>query len=304
MNPVDPSKVCLLVTVYLPYQWMAEITAELIDRHWPDHPPLFFCGLTATEAGKLTVIPFSGDPSKRIWAAFAGDAARELRSHGFELCYFLLEDQPPLACCHSRHLSGTLPDLMNSLPASYIGLMGWDNRRFNYRSPVLPRHQYRLMHHVAPKTPRFHLHPSLFRMDSLIRCLDASAASTQPTPWGFEKLCDKATAPLPEEDKASCYQICGEELSMQRLSRCRRKFRALERALYHRAMSLYKPLESLGLGKAFWNIMGYENIFFDGPYPMFYAGVMSRGGLNPHLVRHLQTTEPSLLKRIRKGAGL
>jgi len=303
VKSVDPTRVCLLATVYLPYRWMAEITADLIELHWPEHPPLFFCGLKDEEAGDLPILPLRSEGGPRIWASFALDAARELAARGFELCYFLLEDQPPLARCNHKHLMETLPSLINSLPASYIGLMGWDNRRFNYGSPILPPSHFRLMHHVDPGTPRFHLHTSLFRMDTLVRCLKATAASAQPTPWGFEKLCDKADAPLPAEDKNSCYQICGEELYENRPSAWNRAARAAERWFYHRAMSLYQPLARVGLGKLFWETMGYENVFFDGPYPMFYAGVMSRGGVNRHLVRYLQKRNPELLQKIREGSS-
>ena len=44
---------CLLVSVYHPYRWVAESTARLLDAFWPEHPPLFFCGLTSEEAGVL-----------------------------------------------------------------------------------------------------------------------------------------------------------------------------------------------------------------------------------------------------------
>lgn len=289
MTRINPRKLCVLITVYHPYRWVAPFTWRLIDTLWQDHPPVFFCGLTAKEAGDLPNLPCRQPGLPRVWAEFAFDAARELQERGFELCYFLLEDHPPLGRCHARHLNETLPTLMETLPASYIGLMGWDNRRFATRAgPLLPRSLHRLMHLVKPNAPRFHLHPSLFRVETLVSCLAALRRSEKPNPWGFEKLCDKPDAPLPDESKRACYQICGEELAENATGPALRLLRNFERAFYHKAMNLFAPLNRIGLGMRFWDALGFDNFFYRGPYPMFYSGVMSRGRVNPFLIRHLR----------------
>jgi len=287
MKPIDPARLCLLVTVYHPYRWVAPLTRKLLDRFWPDHPPLFFCGLTSEEAGDLPHIAWPDSALPRVWADFALAAARELQARGFEACYFLLEDHPPLAPCHQDHLNHTLPRALNELPASYVALMGWDNRRFATRGgPIGGRH--RLMHLTAPQAPRFHLHPSLFRMEALVACLENLAASAKPNPWGFEKLNDKVDAALPEEFKAHCHQISGEELALQKPSVLEQAARMAERQFYHRAMSLFPLLNKVGLGMTFWDALGFDNFFYNGPFPMFYSGVMARGRVNPAFLRHLE----------------
>ncbi len=286
MKTIDANRLCMLVTVYHPYRWVAPLTHRLLNRFWPDHPPLYFCGLTAEEAGDLPHIPCSKPELPRVWADFALAAARQLQAEGYEACYFLLEDHPPLAPCHQNHLHRTLPELLNTQPASYIGLMGWDNRRFATRGGPLtgPR---RLMHLTAPNAPRFHLHPALFRMDALVACLENLAASDRPNPWGFEKLNDKPDAALPEEFKRSCYQICGEEFSLQGLSPMQRTARQLERGFYHKAMNLFPLMERFGRGMAFWDTLGFDDFFYNGPFPMFYSGVMARGKVSPNFLRFL-----------------
>jgi hypothetical protein len=281
-----PSDLAILVSVYHPYRWTAFFTHELIAQYWPDHPPLFFCGLTPDEAGPLPHLPVRQTELPRVWGHFVLDAARDLRDRGFSKTYFLLEDHPPLAACHSRHLNETLPALIDSLPASYIGLMGWDNRRFVTRAPITGPHRF--MHLTGPKAPRFHLHPSLFRLDALIACLELLARSEKPTPWGFEKYCDKLDADLPEPFKASCYQICGEDLALDAPGPLRRAASAGERFVYHRLMSLFPPLHKIGWGMKFWDAVGFDNYFYNGPFPMFYSGIMSRGRVNPYFLRYLR----------------
>lgn len=284
-------KVCILISVYHPYRWIAPFTWKLIERFWPDHPPIFFCGLTSEEAGDLPHIPCASEQLPRVWGGFVLDAARELSVRGFTKCYFLLEDHPPLGPCHSEHLGQTLPALMDELGGSYIGLMGWDNRRFLKRGPILPKAQRRLMHLTATQSPRFHLHPSLFRMDTLVGCLEYLITKTNPTPWGFEKNCDKPEAPLKQKWKDGCYQICGEELSLNPAVGLRRNGRQIERVVYHRLMSLTPILQKAGVGMAYWDALGFDNYFYDGPFPMIYSGLMARAKINPFFTRYLKSRE-------------
>jgi len=279
------SDLCILVSVYHPYKWVADFTHRFMDRFWPDHPPLFFCGLTSEEAGDLPHIPCRDKALPRSWAKFVRDACEDLAARGYKKCYFLLEDHPPLGPCHVGHLNETLPELLDVMGAAYIGLMGWDNRRFLARGPVLANG---LMHLTASESPRFHLHPSLFRLDVLTGCLDLLLQQKNQTPWGFEKTCDKADNSLPEEWKQGCYQIRGEDLAVHPSVGLGRLLRTAERKFYHRAMSLVPVSQKLGLGMAFWDALGYDDFFYNGPYPMFYAGVMSRGKVNPFLLKYLE----------------
>jgi len=277
------SSVCILASVYYPYRWVAEPTRRLIDAFWPEHPPLFFCGLTSEEAGDLPHIPCRQQEHPRSWAAFVKDAAAELKERGFRHCYFLLEDQPPLAPCHHGHLTETLPRLLDSLGGSYCGLMGWDNRRFTYRAPLLPESQHRLMHLTPSHAPRFHLHPSLWTLEALEACAALTLQAPKQTPWSFEKTCDKADAKLPEAMKTGCYQICAESLMQPEWPE---KLQAqIERFTYHRLMAFSPAAHRLGFGPVYWDAIGFDNFFYKGPYPMFYAGVMSRGRLNPFFQR-------------------
>lgn len=278
---------CLLVSVYHPYRWVAESTARLLDAFWPEHPPLFFCGLTSEEAGTLPHLPCPDPALPRSWAGFVKDACAQLRARGFDSCYFLLEDQPPLAHCDHRHLTETIPGLMGKLSGVYCGLMGWDNRRFTTRAPVLSAENRHLMHLAPPRAPRFHLHPSWWRLETLEACARLVLQTPKHTPWNFEKTCDKDDADLPAAWKAGCYQISAEALLPPAFGL--KLARRAERFLFHRLMALAPLARRLGFGPAYWDAIGFDDFFYEGPYPMFYAGVMSRGRLNPFLQRWIET---------------
>ena len=292
--------ICVLASVYHPYRWVAEPTWRLLDEFWPDHPPFFFCGLASEEAGSLPHIPCQEKALPRSWARFVRDATVDLQQRGFRQCYFLLEDQPPLAPCRADQLMNTLPELLASLGGSYCGLMGWDNRRFTYRAPLLPKAQYRLMHLTPPRAPRFHLHPSLWNLSALEACAELALRGPQQTPWSFEKTCDKTDADLPSKMKAGCYQISAEALLRRPWQKALRS--RFERFFFHRLMALSPLAYRLGFGPMYWDAVGFDDFFYEGPYPMFYAGVMSRGRLNPFFRRWVQkqrNPHPLLINLLR-----
>jgi hypothetical protein len=283
-----PADLAILVPVYHPYRWVAPYMQRGLDAYWKDHPSTFFCGLLAEEADGLPVLPLHESTLPRDWSAFMRDAVGELLSRGFTKCYLLLEEHLPLAECHATHLNVTLPRLLDELDAAYIGLMGWDNRRYTTRAPILDETKHRLMHLSIPSAPRFHLHPSLWRLEALRDCLDLVLRDPVHTPWRFEKVTERADADLPARWKQGCYQICGEALALQSPTGAQAQRAALERFFLHKLMALHPLLPSAGLRKKFWESVGFDNFFYNGPYPMFFSGVMAKGGINPHFVRHIE----------------
>ncbi len=280
--------ICILIPVYHPYRWMAPWMARFLKKFWPGHPPIFFCGLTSEEAGDLPHIPCSNETLPRNWAQFTEEACSTLLERGFKKCYFIGEDHLPLGPCHSEHLNVTLPALMDRLGASYLGLLGWDNRRQLLRNPVSTVDGHRIVHLIDKESPRFHIHPCLFRLDVLKGCLAYLQKQEKQTPHGFEKACEKADADLPAEWKDSCYQINGEEFSVNPRNTLGRLLHTAECTFFHRLMGVYPTMQKLGLGSAFWKAMGFENFFYQGPIPMFYSGIMVRGGTSSFFVSYVK----------------
>ena len=68
---------CILIPSYEKYRVLAGITANQIDRHWRDHPPILFCGLSnpARQGDTLLMLQRSSDD----WISILIDAVREVR---------------------------------------------------------------------------------------------------------------------------------------------------------------------------------------------------------------------------------
>ena len=288
ISPENPHGLCILVPVYHPYSWIAPFMAEALETFWPNHPPIFFCGLTSAEAPHLPTLPLSETALPRDWAAFTLDAISALQSQGFSQCYLLLEEHLPLAPCQTTHLNSTLPVLLEKLQASYIGLMGWDNRRYSTRAPILSQNEHCLMHLSTPQAPRFHLHPSLWRIDALADALRLTLHGKNHTPWRFEKVNERHDAELPAQWKNGCYQISGAMLSLRKPSITQNISLWIERVIFHKLMAIHQFVPTGSISKKLWQWIGFDNFYYDGPYPMFFSGVMAKGEINPFFIRYMQ----------------
>jgi hypothetical protein len=289
LNPAPPSPpddLCILVTVYAGYRHLAGLMTRLLDRFWPAHPPVFLCGAEAPDAGGQP-LPRPPGVDAADWVAFTRHAADQLLTKGYRHVYLLCEEHVPLAPCHEEHLNRTLPAFADARDARYIGLMGWDNRRYTSKAPVLGPEDYRLKHLTLERDPRFHLHPALWRIETLIRVCDLVLPRDDRSPWRLEKEADHASAALPEHDKSGCYQVCAETLGLHPARGLELALQRLARFAFHRAMALYPALQRIGLGKAYWELIGFDDFLYPGPYPLFYSGIMVKGRPNEKMLRRL-----------------
>lgn len=276
---------------------MAPIAWELMQRHWPSHPPVSFIGLSGSD---LPCLPLAVSTDRGNWTAVLREGVRQIRGKGVEYVYLIAEEHVPLAACHEGHLNETLPRLMEEMPAAYISLMGWDNRRYTSKSPVLGRERFRMKHLTASRDPRFHLHPALWRTDVLEACCEQALQDVPKngSAWHFEKVNDRIENSLPSAWKEQCYQICAEALSARPASSARRFAGICERAVFHKLMALYPLIPSRPLANRYARAVGFDDFFCDGPYPMFYSGIMAKGEINPYLAKFLRRRAPFLFERI------
>ncbi len=171
------------------YRWLVPLSLSLIEENWESHPPLFLGGLTTGEAAGKGHVPVSDVSQRNNWSWMVLDAARQVAAKGFTHVYLIAEEHVPLDLCNERVLNETLPHWMDQLGAVYISLMGWDNRRYPSKSPLLPEKYARMMHLRGVGDPRFHLHPALWRLDVLIRCCELALRdpAKNGSAWHFEK---------------------------------------------------------------------------------------------------------------------
>jgi len=292
-------KTGILVPVWVNYRWIAPLTKELIDREWPDHPELWFCGLERAPESGWNVIPMSEPAECTNWTRVLLDGVDGMIARGFDTLYIIPEEHVPLAKCRADDLNVALPDLMVRLDALYISLMGWDNRRFVSKSPVLSNQDFGLKHLTGPRDPRFHLHPALWNAEAARTCCKIALEnkSAGGSAWHFEKATGGAGAPLPAGWETRCYQIRASVLSTHPRGWMSAAASWCERSLFHKLMALVPHLPKAWVSP-YLRAIPFDDVFCDGPYPMFYSGIMAKGGPNKHFVHFLRKKNPDLLDEI------
>ncbi len=290
-------KTGILVPVWKDYAWIAPITLETLDAWWPSHPEIRFCGLADPKG--LPAFPLESGIDRSNWTQVLLGGVVNMRASGFGRVYLILEEHIPLGRCHEEHLNFTLPALMDALPASYISLMGWDNRRFTSRSPVLGKSRHHLKHLTGANDPCFHLHPALWDLETLELCCRVALQNRDKngSAWHFEKACARSDAPLPQAAN-ECYQIRASSMALRPPTPARSALAAIDRFVFHKIMALYPWIPGSRAGRVFLRNVPFDDVFCNGPYPMFFSGIMAKGGLNRFFMNHLRRSNPVLMDRI------
>ena len=287
------SDLCILIPVAPRYSWLLPLLLDCLKKYWPDHPPVIVAEALpedTTAEGRL------------CWTQMLQRGAIEARRQGFAMVYLILEEQLPVARCHSVHLNQTLPGLMDSLPASHISLMGWDNRRHPSKSPVLGKEFFHLKHLAGERDPRYNLHPGLWKLDVLLKCCEEVLGNigSEASAWQFERISARSTSPTLIRHHAECFQVCAASMALGQMSLPSKIRSALERFFYMRMLGLMPLIRSQNLRERAFRLFNFDRVFSNGPYPMVFSGVMAKGKINPHfqsLVRRLPEGE-ELLSRI------
>lgn len=302
-SPGATPSLAILVSVWHGYRWIAPLTLKLLDRYWPDHPPVWFCGLG--EAGGLPSLGLDPKVDCSNWSQVTLDGVKQMRQKGYDLLYLVAEEHVPLAPCHEEHLNSTLPRLIGELPAVYISLMGWDNRRFPSRSPLLGNARHKLKQLIGARDPRFHLHPALWRADALQACCELALRNPEKngSAWHFEKINDRDREHHPQEWRSQCYQIHSASLRRDRPSVFRRAAETAEILLFRKLMALVPLIRPPQAAALYARTVGFDNVFCNGPYPMFFSGIMAKGRINPFFETHLRRSADGrmLLQEIRQA---
>lgn len=266
---------CILIPVAPRYSWLLPVLTDCLSDFWTSHPPLVVA-LARSEDTTST--------AKLCWTQILRRGAMEARGKGFTMAYVVLEEQIPVAPCHSVHLNETLPALMQCLPASHISLMGWDNRRHPSKSPVLGKGFYHLKHLKSERDPRYNLHPGLWDLDVLLKCCDEVLATAGPeaSAWQFERISARSSNPSLQRHKRQCYQICAASMASRKATILRRIGSALERFFFMRMIGLMPLVPCKTLREKVFRFLNFDLVFCDGPYPMVFAGVLAKGKINPN----------------------
>lgn len=295
--------ICILLSTCDKYIKLAELTVALIDQRWKDHPPIFVCGLSSPCGGNAEMLPLHND--SQDWIGIARSAAQQLLEKGYQKCYVILDDQPPITICHETHLNINLPALMDSLHATYIGLHGWDQNTLS-DGRILGFEYYFLQHQADSFLWQYALHPALWDIRAFLNMTELLYETGNDVKsrsiWAFERRSGAVPSPFPSDLQGRSYRVFGLGMAGGKF----RLLRAVLRRLFYLSVNVWslvvKKLFGADARQKFIESVIHETLFFDGPYPLYWSGVMQKGSLNKNFERFLLAhKQDGELSRFRKA---
>lgn len=287
-------KLCILSPVWPSYRKFAPLLLECLERFWAGHPQHFFVAPGGWNLPGASLEPGNDPHGGTNWSWTLLQGVRQAKDMGYEQCYLIAEEHLPLGLCHKVHLENTIPKQASELGAVYVSLMGWDNKRYSFRSPVLTKKQFHWMHLAGMRDPRFHLHPAWWDLETLEKCCELALENqgANGSAWHFEKVCDQAGKRLPSD---GCYQISASGMSLTVSPPWRR---LVERWIFIKLMAAV-PLLPQAWQRPYYDACGFDMVFCDGPYPMVFSGALAKGRINPALVRFSNRVPRDIFEKIQ-----
>lgn len=278
-------KICILMPTYDRYHPLAMFTVAMLGRYWTNHPPIFLCGCLQQSGPDYMAL--RDDP--KDWIGILHSATDDLIKVGYDKAYVIIDDCPPMAACSSRHLNATLPELMDRLKACNISLTGWEQR--GGKGDILGAEFHRVQRHPESFPWRFSAGPSLWNLHALRDLLDVLVPTDDPmsrSAWAFERRLGSGGVEIPEKWRNGSYRICGLELLGGSFGRLRKIARLLWRRVCDVVRLCVRAVAGTQGLERFDSFMLVESSFYDGPYPSYWAGVMTSGRLNQKMVDFLK----------------
>jgi hypothetical protein len=217
-------------------------------------------------------------------------AAADLLARGFRRCYLVLDDHPPLDDCHATHLNQTLPGFMEKLGASFINLQGWGQYRPRQGEDLGPRY-FHLERPAREYLWKFALHPGLWKLSALVEILDLLLQNPDPrehTCWKFERRAGDREFALPPQLRDTAYRVCGTAMGARPARRILALLRRIELSIFDGLRFFLRVVVGQAARDRFDARYLGPYHFYDGPYPMFWSGLMKKGRLNPDLLFFLK----------------
>jgi hypothetical protein len=280
--------VAILLSTCDAYAAVARFTLQRLDACWPAHPDVFVCGLSEPSGAVGTTLPLGDDP--RDWIGITLRAVRSLEGQGAEWLYLILDDHPPFGPCNADYLNQRLPETAEALGAVQVNLLGWD--QYQPRDGVVLGADHLFWQRNSPAFRwKFSLHPGFWRVLPLRAMLESlrSNAPEVTSARGFEgamhQACDRLNPGLLERT----YRVRGDGFTARHRWFESRGGRIVTRQLLraaHRAAGLGGSRRAAAVQAALLPYYRYAN----GPYPMFWSGVISRGRLHEEALRFLAWT--------------
>jgi hypothetical protein len=282
------------------YAPMARITRARLDASWPGHPEVFVCGLAGSGTGLARPLPLIADPSD--WVGIALAAVRDLETQGAEWLYLILDDHPPVGPCDADYLNRRLPETAAALGAIQVNLLGWDQYQ-PHDGVVLGPERLGWQRNRPSFHWKFSLHPGFWHVLALRRMLESlrSRFPAVRSAREFEGAMHAACAALDPGLLERTYRVRGDGFTARRRWFEARGARAVARQLV-RAVSIMARLGGpRGVAGFETAILPYQR-YGNGPYPMYWSGMLRQGRLHEEALRFLTWTgQAALAAEIRRS---
>jgi hypothetical protein len=283
----------ILVSTCDAYAPVAGFTLTRLDACWPGHPEVLVCGLSESTVSCGKRLPLTADP--RDWVGIMLDAARCLEDQGADWLYLILDDHPPFGPCNADYLNRRLPENAAALDAIQVNLLGWDQYQPQEGVVLGPERLF-----WQRNSPSFHwkfsLHPGLWCVQPL-RAMLESLRSSSPhvrSARQFEGALHGACHRLDPRLLERTYRVRGDGFTALGRWFESRGLRALTRQLIRLARRGARLGGSRGVASVDTALLPYYR-YANGPYPMFWSGILRQGRLHEEALRFLAWTGRSAL---------
>jgi hypothetical protein len=283
-----PTDLSILLSTWDQQAWVGRVTLRQLERRWPGHPPVHTCGCSSGVTDLPGMLPLRSHPQD--WMSILLDACRDQLDQGFAKLYLILDDHPPVLDCHAFHLNETLPRYLDELGATCIGLNGYGQGRPDGGGRI--RDDLHGVEEVDPSFAwKFSLHPGLWNIERLAGILETAVkelAPEQRTAWKFERLGDSGVGLVSDARHRGCYRVCGERMAASPLfSPPALRALRLARARYAVVNRLAGPWMPSAKRENWQARFRYLFRFYEGPYPLFWSGLLQRGRVHEDCLRFL-----------------
>jgi hypothetical protein len=285
------------------YAPVARFTLKRLDACWPGHPEVFVCGIAGsrTPFGNMLRLAAEADD----WVGIVLDTVRELQDRGVEWLYLILDDHPPFGPCNVDYLNRRLPETAAALGAIQVNLLGWDQHQPREGVVLGPERLYWQCNSPSFRW-KFSLHPGLWHVLALRGMLESLRLNAPDvrTARGFEGAMHAACLELDPRLLERTYRVRGDGFTARDRWYESRRVRTVTRWLIPPAR-LAAGLGGVRRVAAFDAALVTYYRYANGPYPMFWSGLVRGRRLHEEALRFLAWTgQSALADDIRKGVRL
>ena len=287
----ESSRIAILMCTCESYTEVARSTCDLIDIFWQEHPEVFILG--GKKFNDRYRIPFSCD--EKDWIGMTSEAVSWLEKQGYGYCYLILDDHPPIGKCNADFLNYVLPELSQKCRATHVALAGWD--QFQPKDgTIVSVGSHRMMKNNESYKWKFDLHPGFWNLSDLGKILK-QVMNASPRVFSareFEGISGSGDLHLPAHFLSATYKIEGDcNVIGQNWFQHWLKRRTILYTLH--ALRLLARLGGQTLLSRIDDKTEVYTQYINGPYPIYWSGVIKKGSLNTNFLKFVEITKDNIL---------